>query len=90
MSTIIKGCFYTDGGQVTRAHFSGDLWAVDGTDYYNLDGFISKYDRDPSDDDFTYEHEGDIYYSTGDYSPHNAKDLTLISDISELVFEGDC
>jgi hypothetical protein len=89
MTTIIKGCFYTDGEQIMQAHFSGDMWAVDATDYYKLDDFVSQYDRDPSDDDFTYEHDGGVYYSTGDYSPHHTKNLTLISDISSLVFECD-
>jgi hypothetical protein len=90
MSTIIKGCFYTDGDQVMQAHYSGDLWIVDGTDYYKQDDFISQYDRDPAHEDFTYEYDGEIYYSAGDYSPHHTKNLTLTSDISGLVFEGDC
>jgi hypothetical protein len=89
MTTIIKGCFYTDGDQVMQAHFSGFLWAVDCTDYYKWDGFFSQYDRGPSGDDFTYDYDGETYYSTGDYSPHHTKNLTLISDISSLVFEGD-
>jgi hypothetical protein len=88
MQTIIKGAIYRDANELVRPHFSGDMYAVDCTEYKTefemRNQYAEKYilefmERAP----ITYQN---IDYYECESGPHNTAEFELLSNIENIEF----
>lgn len=88
---IIKGALYKDGNSVLRAHFTGEFWCVDCTEYKTKKEIRSEYDTKVAKQflDNSCIIVDDVKYFECEYSPYNTENFVLLSDLDDLEFFDD-
>lgn len=88
---IIKGAIYKDGDSVLCAHFTGEYWQVDCTEFKTKKDIKSEYDKIAAKEFLGgyYITVDDVKYYECEYSPYCTEDFVLLSDLSSLEFFDD-
>jgi len=91
MKTIIKGAIYQYGDVLLRAHYSGNFWMVDCTEYKTKEEIKANYDKENAKEflkGFFLTCDNVKYYEC-EYSPYQTEEMDLLSDISNVEFYDD-